>query len=200
MCPVAICKAARLGGPYAAISQTRFSLRRWTIGPLPVSLYHRWTPWSPIKQKRNYYRDSFAILVHGSCVTFRGSFLSEGVSADDWGGSAGGAAPVHGIPFDVFVFCEFWCTGHSSRGRRARGTEEWKSQRDGRTEGWNDGGPEGRRSNICLEFVLATETSCLSPAHAASPRPLARTNETKRFPGVTKRTHPPNLQSIRAWR
>ena len=115
MCPVAICKAARLGGPYAAISQTRFPLRRWTIGPFPVSLYHRWTPWSPIKQKRNYYRNSFAILVHGSCVTFRGSFLSEGVSADDWGGSAGGAAPVHGIPLDVVLFCEVWCRGHASR-------------------------------------------------------------------------------------
>ena len=34
----------------------------------------------------------------------------------------------------------------------------------------------------CLDFALATEGSFLSPAHAASPRSLARTNETKRFP------------------
>ena len=43
--------------------------------------------------------------------------------------------------------------------------------------------PHTRRSNICLDFALATEGSFLSPAHAASPRPHARTNETKRFPG-----------------
>ena len=122
------------------------------------------------------------VLVHGSFVTFRGGSLG-GSFGGRLGTVGGGCAPVHGSDLDVFVFCEFWCTGHSSRGRRARGTEEWKSQRDGRTEGWNDGGPEGRRSNICLDFVLATERSFLSPAHAASPRPLARTNETKRFPG-----------------
>ena len=54
---------------------------------------------------------------------------------------------------------------HTSRRRRA-----------------GDGGG-GRRRSICLDFALATEGSFLSPAHAASPRPHARTNETKRFPG-----------------
>ena len=34
---VSICKAARLG-LYAAISQTDFSVRRWTIGPLPPTV------------------------------------------------------------------------------------------------------------------------------------------------------------------
>ena len=71
------------------------------------------------------------------------------------------------------------------------------------TNGTPDGTPAGhrrprtpphtRRSNICLDFALATKGSFLSPAHAASPRPHARTNETKRFPGwrFHKRTHPP---------
>ena len=61
----------------------------------------------------------------------------------------------------------------------------------GTPDGTPDGTPAGhrrtptggRRSSICLDFALATEGSFLSPAHAASPRPLARTNETKRFPG-----------------
>ena len=42
------------------------------------------------------------------------------------------------------------------------------------------------------------ESSLARPHSFASPRPLARTNETKRFPGwrFHKRTHPPNLQYI----
>ena len=38
------------------------------------------------------------------------------------------------------------------------------------------------------------ETALARPRSFASPRPLARTNETKRFPGWT---HPPNLQYTR---
>ena len=40
------------------------------------------------------------------------------------------------------------------------------------------------------------ESPLARPHSFASPRPLARTNETKRFPGwrFHKRTHPPNLQ------
>jgi len=149
MCPVAICKAARLGGPYAAISQTRFSLRRWTIGPLPVSLYHRWTPWNPIKTEKERLQRQFCeigarvmchvsgivslggsfggrlgrvggrgragawdtfgcfcallVLVHGSFVTFRGGPLG-GSFGGRLGRVVGGAAPVHGIHLDVFVY------------------------------------------------------------------------------------------------
>ena len=144
MCLVAICKAARLG-LYAAISQTRFSLRRWTIGPLPVSLYHRWTPWSPIKQKRNDYRDSFARLVHGSCVTFRGSALSEGVSADDWGGWGEGPRRCMGYLWMFLCFASFGARvirhvdggPEGRRSGRARGTE---GRRGGMTEGPRDGG------------------------------------------------------------
>ena len=42
------------------------------------------------------------------------------------------------------------------------------------------------------------ESPLARPHSFASPRPLARTNETKRFPGwrFHKRTHPPNLQYI----
>ena len=54
---------------------------------------------------------------------------------------------------------------------------------DGRTDGGTGGRTDGRRRNICHDFAQATEGSFHSPAHAASPRPLARTNETKRFPG-----------------
>ena len=40
-----------------------------------------------------------------------------------------------------------------------------------------------KRVSLSLAPPLAIEPKRLSLAHAASPRPLARTNETKRFPG-----------------
>ena len=56
-------------------------------------------------------------------------------------------------------------------------------QRATAAHGRRDGSRDGGRRKICLDFALATEGSFISPAHAASPRPLAHTNDTKRFPG-----------------
>ena len=41
---------------------------------------------------------------------------------------------------------------------------------------------EKQSTHFCLTTALASQSNRLSLAHTASPRPLARTNETKRFP------------------
>ena len=69
-----------------------------------------------------------------------------------------------------------------------------------RGQPWTTGTKKGeeQKESICPPNSPSTriETPLARPHSFASPRPLARTNETKRFPGwrFHKRTHPPNLQ------
>ena len=98
-----------------------------------------------------------------------------------------------------------WRGGHPTGHRDTTGTRDGtptvhrRTRRtEGRTDGRRDGRTDGRRRNICLDFALATEGSFHSPNHAASPRPHALTNETKRFPGWGHSAlAPPNLRSSR---
>ena len=76
----------------------------------------------------------------------------------------------------------FWTTLRVIRRLWGSGTLTGHRDTSGPPPHMTNGGTDGRRRNICLYFALATKGSFHSPTHAASPRPLARTNETKRFP------------------
>ena len=87
-------------------------------------------------------------------------------------------------------------SGDKGAGRPQGHSRDSPGHRD--TTGTADGTPAGNRRtpvkrNICLDFAPATEGSFLSPAHAASSRPLARTNETLSWSGdsVPLRSHLP---------